>query len=121
LNAEGHFWLTFNNTKKQMFRKIEPECAAPRQIAITIDEAVVAVEEGEPVAAILLRTPPFTSRTTPVSGAPRAPFCMMGACFECLVEIDGETSTRSCLVGAVEGMTVRRQLWRPVVSEDGAA
>ena len=25
-------------------------------------------------------------RTTPVTGAPRAPFCMMGVCFDCLVD-----------------------------------
>lgn len=70
-------------------------------------------EEGESIAAILLRTAPFTSRATPITGAPRAPYCMMGVCFDCLVEVDGTTSTRSCLCYAREGMVVKRQLTRP--------
>ena len=32
----------------------------------------------------------FTFRETAVSGANHGPFCMIGACFDCLVEIDGE-------------------------------
>jgi len=96
-----------------MFRKLEPAELAGTPVTIVIDGVPLTAEEGEPVAAILLRTPPFTSRGTPVSGAARAPYCMMGACFECLVEIDGETSTRCCMKGAKEGMVVRRQLGRP--------
>ena len=42
--------------------------------------------------------------------APRAPFCMMGACFECLVEIDGRANQRACQVRVRGGMRVRRQL-----------
>ena len=34
---------------------------------------------------------------------------MMGVCFDCLVEIDGEPNRQACLVQVREGMTVRRQ------------
>ncbi|MNU05931.1 Hydrogen cyanide synthase subunit HcnA [compost metagenome] len=34
---------------------------------------------------------------------------MMGVCFECLMEIDGEPSRQSCLVTVREGMRVRTQ------------
>ena len=96
-----------------MFRKFEPEVEPKKSVTIMVDGSGVTAEEGEPVAAVLLRTPPFTNRTTPVSGAVRAPYCMMGACFDCLVEVDGETSTRSCLIQAREGMAIRRQTGRP--------
>jgi D-hydroxyproline dehydrogenase subunit gamma len=96
-----------------MFRKLDLDTVSIRPVTISVDGAATVVEEGEPVAAVLLRIPPFTARSTPISGSARAPYCMMGVCFECLVEIDGETSTRSCLTRARDGMVVRRQACRP--------
>ncbi|OXC76983.1 Opine oxidase subunit C [Caballeronia sordidicola] len=34
---------------------------------------------------------------------------MMGACFECLVEIDGMPSRQSCLVTVQDGMRIHSQ------------
>ena len=34
---------------------------------------------------------------------------MMGACFECLVEIDGVPSRQSCMVEVKAGMRIRSQ------------
>lgn len=99
------------------FRKLDPDEGAGRPVTVSVDGVALVAEEGEPVAAILLRVPPFIARTTPVGGAPRAPFCMMGVCFDCLVEIDGKGSTRSCLARAREGMVVTRLAGRPVVAE----
>lgn len=42
-------------------------------------------------------------------GSPRAPYCLMGVCFECMMEIDGVENVQSCLVPVREGMVVRRQ------------
>jgi len=39
----------------------------------------------------------------------RGPFCLMGSCFDCLVEIDGIPNRQACMVEVTEGMTVRRQ------------
>ncbi|NHX27873.1 (2Fe-2S)-binding protein, partial [Escherichia coli] len=44
---------------------------------------------------------------TAVSGQPRAPFCMMGACFECLVEIDGIVQ-QACMLEVTEGLEICR-------------
>jgi hypothetical protein len=49
------------------------------------------------------------TRTTPVTGAPRGPFCMMGVCFECLVTIDGRGSQQACLVIVAPGMRIDTQ------------
>jgi predicted molibdopterin-dependent oxidoreductase YjgC len=35
---------------------------------------------------------------------------MMGVCFECLVEIDGQTNQQGCLVRVRDGMRIRRQV-----------
>lgn len=39
----------------------------------------------------------------------RAPYCMMGVCFECLVAIDGRPGRQSCLVAVKDGMVIQRQ------------
>ncbi|HWK43460.1 MAG TPA: (2Fe-2S)-binding protein [Stellaceae bacterium] len=85
---------------------------AAHAVTIHIDGVPIAVEAGETVAAVLLRQPEVWSRTTPVSGARRAPYCMMGVCFDCLAEIDGVSSVQTCLTAVCDGMVVRRQLGR---------
>jgi len=96
-----------------MFRKLNISELQKTSVTITIDDVAVNAAEGETIAAVLLRVSPFTARVSPVSGTERAPFCMMGACFECLVEIDGKTSTRSCMTLVRDGMVVHRQGGRP--------
>ncbi|MGI4985188.1 MAG: (2Fe-2S)-binding protein [Janthinobacterium lividum] len=78
-------------------------------ITLWFDDRPLAVPGGRSVAAALLAAGVRRFRATPVSGAPRAPYCMMGACFECLVEIDGVPSRQSCLVPVADGMRVRSQ------------
>lgn len=74
---------------------------------------------GDTVAAALLAAGVARFRATPPSGAPRGPWCLMGVCFECLVEIDGHPSRQACQTLVVEGMRVRRQLGAPAVSGEG--
>ena len=69
----------------------------------------VQVPAGESVAAAVLAHGLVHTRSTPVSGKPRAPCCMMGVCFDCLMEIDGKPNRQACMVRVEEGMTIRRQ------------
>lgn len=89
-----------------MFKRLEPFF---QRIEVVIDGVPVEGEAGESVASILLRMAPGPTRTTPVGQQPRAPYCMMGACFECLVTIDGRASQQGCLVQARDGMRIERQ------------
>lgn len=97
-----------------MFKKL-PD-AAPSLVTIYIDGQPVKAEAGESVAGVLLREKSLASRTTPVHGSPRAPFCMMGVCFDCLAIVDGAPSTQSCLVTVKEGMRIERQHGRRSVN-----
>lgn len=90
-----------------MFRTLPNPSA--ETVRITIDGAEVDARRGEPLAAVLLRTPPFNARTSTVSGSPRAPYCLMGACFECLAVVDGVPSRRTCMIEVADGMRVERQ------------
>lgn len=97
-----------------MFRKLHDP--GPQAVTIFIDGRPVTAELGESVAAVLLRQKEGWSRTTPVSQSPRAPYCMMGVCFECLVEIDGQGSVQSCLTPVAGGMRIARQQGRRSLS-----
>ncbi|RVE94412.1 (2Fe-2S)-binding protein [Sinorhizobium meliloti] len=78
-------------------------------ITIFLDERPIPARAGETVAACLLRAGIAYFRTTPVSGSPRLPYCMIGHCFDCLIEIDGVGSRQTCLVQVRDGMRLRRQ------------
>ncbi|WP_414451575.1 (2Fe-2S)-binding protein [Burkholderia sp. 22PA0099] len=87
-----------------MFSPIEG--STPKLIRIEIDGRLVDVPESTTVAAALLHAGVRTFRRTPVGDAPRGPFCMMGVCFDCLVEIDGQPNRQSCMVEVKDGMRV---------------
>lgn len=89
-----------------MFRKARP--GTPNATVI-VDGQVVEAEIGEPLAAVILRTARPYTRTHPVSGAPRAPYCMMGVCHDCIAIVDGVASIQTCRVTVRDGMVVQRQ------------
>lgn len=97
-----------------MFRKLRE--AQADDATVLVEGVPVPARAGESLAAVMLRTAEPWTRTTPVSESPRAPYCMMGACFECLVEVDGRASVQSCLTPVRDGMRVARQRGRRVLS-----
>lgn len=89
------------------FRRLSP--LQSDTVTVEIEGKLVEVPAGETVAtAVLVESLDYT-RTHPISGAPRAPLCMMGVCFECLMEIDGLPNRQACQVQVAEGMIIRRQ------------
>ena len=90
-----------------LFRPIS--AGAEPFIEVEFDGRRLAVPGQRSVAAALLVGGVSRFRSTPVSGAPRAPYCMMGVCFECLLEIDGVANTQACLVTIQPGMKIRSQ------------
>jgi sarcosine oxidase subunit alpha len=92
-----------------MFKRL---AEAGATVALTIDGRAVQAQSGDTVAAALLANGIETCRTTPVTGAARAPYCLMGVCFDCLVTIDGVGSRQACLVPVRAGMTVETQQGR---------
>ena len=87
----------------------KPLDSADAPVEVWFNDQPLLVPGGRSVAAALLASGVSRFRATPVSGAPRAPYCMMGACFECLVEIDGVPSRQSCMVPVRAGMRIHTQ------------
>jgi len=95
-----------------MFRKRPDSTVAT--VGVTVEGREIRVPEGASAAAAMLLAGFASIRETPVTGAPRAPYCLMGVCFDCLAEIDGIANRQSCMVTVAPGMAIRRQLGRRV-------
>jgi predicted molibdopterin-dependent oxidoreductase YjgC len=90
-----------------------PDGHYPPDVELEFEGRTIAVPAGISVAAALLMNGVTHCRETPVSATPRAPYCMMGVCFDCLVEIDGIPALQACLIAVRDGMVVRRQHGAP--------
>lgn len=90
-----------------------PDVKSQNIVTVTFDGHSIAVPKGVSVAAALLAGGVREFRSSIAGGVPRAPYCMMGVCFECLVEIDGVPARQSCLIPVREGMQIRRQVGAP--------
>ena len=89
-----------------MFRRLHD---AGEVVGVTVDGRSIEARAGDSVAAAMLAAGIERCRTTPAGGVPRAPYCMMGVCFDCLVTIDGVGNRQGCLVGVREGMAIETQ------------
>lgn len=91
-----------------MFRPIEPT-SEKRTVTLQVEGRTIAAREGDTLAMALLNAGVSPFRQTPVSGQPRAPLCLTGVCFDCLVEVDGQQNVQSCMAEVKEGMQVQLQ------------
>ncbi len=85
--------------------KIEPD----QLITFQVNDQFITARSGESVAFAVLAAGVMPTRNNPVSGSPRAPYCLMGICFECLMTIDGVDNRQSCMTPVAEGMVVHSQ------------
>jgi D-hydroxyproline dehydrogenase subunit gamma len=92
-----------------MFKRIHNIDTDTDTVTITIQGEKIITPSSDTVAAAMLTNGFKHTRTTQVSGAHRAPFCMMGACFDCLVEIDGVPNQQACQTPVRQGMIITLQ------------
>jgi sarcosine oxidase subunit alpha len=90
-----------------MFKRLDD---AGETVSLKVDGKDIRARVGDTVAGAMLAAGIDRFRTTPVTESPRAPYCLMGVCFDCLVTIDGVGSRQACLVPVREGMAVETQL-----------
>jgi hypothetical protein len=91
-----------------MFRP-RPDGPQPT-VAVTVEGRAVMMPAGASAAAAVLAAGFDSIRETPVDGRARAPYCMMGVCFDCLAEIDGVVNRQSCMIEVRPGMRISRQM-----------
>jgi hypothetical protein len=78
-------------------------------VTVHVEGREVVVGAHESAAAAAFKAGLRYTRNSGVNGEPRAPYCMMGVCFECLMVIDGVPAQQACLVRVREGMRIERQ------------
>ena len=98
-----------------MFRKL-PEFPAGG-LTIYIDGKRVEAGADECVAAVLLRQEDPWSRLTPQTCSRRAPYCMMGVCFECVADVESGRSVQTCLTPVREGLRIVRRRGKRSLNE----
>jgi D-hydroxyproline dehydrogenase subunit gamma len=87
-----------------MFKRTDPpDCT------ILWDGKEVPARTGESLAVSLLAAGILTFRETPVTGAARGPLCLMGACFDCLVEVEGQPNVQACMTTVRAGLRAAPQ------------
>lgn len=91
----------------------------PNDLTIWWNDREIRASTGDSVAVALLAAGITSTRTTTVSGAPRGPYCMMGACFDCLAVVDDRPNVQTCMTPVFPGMRIVPQLGaRPVNETD---
>ncbi len=85
-------------------------------VEVALDGRSVSLPSGVSVAAALLEAGAIISRKSPTSGKPCSPHCLMGVCFECMMEIDG-VQRQACMTPVKQGMNINRRLEEEKVHE----
>ncbi len=80
----------------------------PKSVRISVDGAIIEVEEGMQLAAALMGVGVVSLRKS-VGGEPRGALCAMGVCHECRITVDGHRGVRSCLVPVRDGMSIETE------------
>ncbi len=97
--------------------KIDPE-TENSAISVYIDGRKVKTHTGMTVAAVLLESGEEPFRFSAVSKEPRSAYCLMGVCFECLVQIDGIKNRQACITEVSDSMRIERETDPQASSED---
>jgi predicted molibdopterin-dependent oxidoreductase YjgC len=92
-----------------MFKRLDKPVIGSKTVSLTIEGKEIIAFEGDTVAAAMLAAGFSYTRITPEKGKRRAPYCMMGICFDCLVEINGIPNQRACQTLVQAGMQVHIQ------------
>lgn len=76
-------------------------------VSFTFDATPMTAEPGQTVGAALLAAGVRSWRRTRSGGRPRGLFCGIGACFDCLVDVNDDRAVRACLTVVHDGDEVR--------------
>jgi hypothetical protein len=96
-----------------MSLRITKNVTRPPAVTIQVNGRDVAAYEGESLATALIAADVLTLSRDNLpdaeSGRRRSPYCNMGVCFDCLVEIEDEgrvLRARACLTAVRAGLRV---------------
>lgn len=89
-----------------MFKQNTPTSTS---VEVILDGKPTSLPAEMNIAAALLAVGQIISKISPTSHKPCSPHCLMGVCYECLMEIDG-VQRQACMTPVREGMVINRNL-----------
>ena len=88
-----------------MFRELKE--GSKKEVVFFFEGKKLSAFDGETLASALLRSGEIFFRESKNNNF-RGPYCMIGICFECLVDVDQMQSLQSCQVIVENNMQVKR-------------
>ncbi|MGH8169860.1 MAG: (2Fe-2S)-binding protein [Steroidobacteraceae bacterium] len=92
-----------------MGSRVNLDTRRPDPVELTFDGATLSAYPGETIAAALIASN-INGFRRDLHGRLRGPYCNMGTCFECVLEVwagDSWRAVRACLTPVAAGMTAR--------------
>ena len=89
-----------------MFRRIR---LITETVHLDFEGQTIEADAADSLAAALVAAGILDFRESMLDGSPRGPHCLIGNCFDCLLEVDGQANVQSCREPVRSGMRVRRQ------------
>jgi predicted molibdopterin-dependent oxidoreductase YjgC len=80
-----------------------------RKVQITVNGKRIEAYEGEPIAAALVANGIRVFRRTTKLKKPRGLYCAIGRCTDCIMEVNGVPSIRTCVTPVEDGMIIKEQ------------
>ncbi len=77
------------------------------RVPVTVDGVALRLPRGMMLASALATADVLRLRSAPRTGAPRGAFCLMGACQECVLLVDG-VLRQACMTPVTAGMRIER-------------
>ena len=97
-----------------MYRRTEK---ITRPVSFEYSGKTIVAQEGDTIAAALLGAGINLFRHAREDESARGPYCMIGNCFECLVEIEGLGSRQACRERVKEGARIHPHPGTLIVGE----
>lgn len=94
-----------------MAKRVTDDVTRSGKVTVRLNGNPVQAYEGETVATVILLSDQRTIGHDPL-GKPRAPFCNMGVCYDCMVDVATEKAAlparrvRACMTPVEDGMVV---------------
>lgn len=86
-----------------------PPASERQRFTIQVDGQPVEAFEGEVILASVLAAGVRVCRTSARRHEPRGLYCGMGRCTDCMMVVNGQPNTLTCITPVAEGMVVERQ------------
>ncbi len=83
------------------------DASRPR-ITLMLEDQPIEAQQGDTLLTALLAADAGHLRESEFGDGRRAGFCLMGACQDCWVVVEGMGRVRACATLAAQGMEVRR-------------